>query len=351
MATNTEPSMIQGNYSANKFQEKYKVDNLIYPEDLQSSIYGGNKVIFYINIADSSKFAKNPDNFVDLTNMDIPRLRGTLIAGNHSALGIATSIASGVGIGAAIAGGILTGDPVKGVGVGLMAGILGEAVGAAVVLNAPPATTTAASGSRPQKRLKSVIALHIPNSLGIRYNTNWGETDTAEMMMVGDSITGFLEKKGGSGLANLALTKGPGGDLLSSATGVAANPRKEAVFKGIDFRTFSFNYSFFPRNENEARNVQNIIKMFKFHMHPELKDSSNFLYLYPSEFDIVYYKDSEENLNLHRHTSCVLVGLDINYTPNGNFTTFANGMSTQTDITLQFKELALLDKDLISQGL
>ena len=349
MATNTEPSMIQGNYSANKFQEKYKVDNLIYPDDLQSSIYGGNKAIFYINIADSSKFAKNPDNFVDLTNMDIPRNRGILIGEDHSAGGLAASITGGAAMAGAVAAGIFRGTWKDALRTGGRTVGVGALMGTAIVAFAPPATTKAASGSRPQKRLKSVIALHIPNSLGIKYASNWGETDTADSMTFGQVFGHFFTPA--SPIAALALDKAPGGDLLSSATGMAANPRKEAVFKGVDFRTFSFNYSFFPRNEDEAKNVENIIKMFKFHMHPEMKDSSNFLYLYPSEFDIVYYKGSEENLHLHRHTSCVLVGLDINYTPNGNFTTFANGMSTQTDMMLQFKELALLDKDLIAQGM
>jgi len=43
--------------------------------------------------------------------------------------------------------------------------------------------------------------------------------------------------------------------------------------------------------------------------------------------------------------------LNVNYTPNGNFTTFDNGMPTQINIQLSFRELALLTKDKIEDGL
>jgi hypothetical protein len=43
--------------------------------------------------------------------------------------------------------------------------------------------------------------------------------------------------------------------------------------------------------------------------------------------------------------------MSINYTPNGLFTTFDNGMSTQMNVTLNFRELALLTKDKIKDGL
>jgi hypothetical protein len=41
----------------------------------------------------------------------------------------------------------------------------------------------------------------------------------------------------------------------------------------------------------------------------------------------------------------------VNYTPNGMFSTFANGMPTHIDITLTFRELALLTKDKVMDGL
>ena len=86
-------------------------------------------------------------------------------------------------------------------------------------------------------------------------------------------------------------------------------------------------------------------------MHPEFKDSGSFLYVYPSEFDITYFHNNKENLNIHRHTSCVLTELSVNYTPNGQYATFENGMPTQINLQLTFKELGLITKERIQQGL
>jgi hypothetical protein len=47
----------------------------------------------------------------------------------------------------------------------------------------------------------------------------------------------------------------------------------------------------------------------------------------------------------------VLKDMNVNYTPNGAFTTFANGMPTQINVTMNFQELALLTKDKVKDGL
>ena len=40
--------------------------------------------------------------------------------------------------------------------------------------------------------------------------------------------------------------------------------------------------------KEEAKKVREIIKMFKFHMHPELVGGLGLMFLYPSEFEIKY---------------------------------------------------------------
>jgi hypothetical protein len=84
-------------------------------------------------------------------------------------------------------------------------------------------------------------------------------------------------------------------------------------------------------------------------MHPEFKDETGFLYIYPSEFDIVYYKGARENLSIHRHSSCVLTEMNVNYTPNGIFTTFEDGTPTQINLSMTFRELMLMSKETIEK--
>jgi hypothetical protein len=335
---------------------KYDINNYSYPSDLYSNRgdYGGNYAIFYINVSTDSKLLKEPG--VETVGDYPPRDQGDMVAMGLTAAQLTTANAVAGAIDGAIGGGLLTGDT-KGAAKGaVVGGVVGAATGAIV----------GSQGSRSQKRLKTAIALHIPNNLSVSYSMSWSEEDTGMLAMAGAAVqqgwevAKALSGKGnntdvsGTGaaiLTNIALSKGPNQAGNSVASGLAPNPKKEQVFKGVNFRTFSFDYKFFPRNPEEAENVRKIMQQFKYHMHPEFKDNNNFVYIYPSEFDIFYYQDGQENLNLHRHTSCVLTDMSINYTPNGMFNTFPDGSPTQIDITLQFRELALLTKDKVKDGL
>lgn len=340
--------------AASSSGDKYSVDMYSYPNDLISNtgVYGGNYAIFYINVQVDSKLGRS---------LDASQFVSDYVAGDRGDL-IGQKLTEGKLLAsnlALVGGGAILG---KALGVG---SVTGPAAGLAAV-GAGATAKVAATASRAQKRLKTAIALHVPNQLQIRYGMQWGEQDTAAMAMaaaaagqteeVAKALKGKSNNKDVGGLAgaiatNLALSKGPFAAANSVATGLAANPKKEQVFSGVDFRTFQVEYNFFPRSATEAENVQRIIKQFKYHMHPEFKDANNFVYIYPSEFDIFYYQNGKENLNLHRHTSCVLTEMSINYTPNGAFTTFDNGMPTQINVQMTFRELALLTKDKIEDGL
>ena len=353
------------------FNEKndYRVTNLMYPSDLLSttpsnekyknkgsSQYGNNYVVFYINVNQSSKLLKDQDQWygnktvADYTPAQTDNLAGQNITSDDAA--------KASGIQGAIAGGALTGDvsgAVKGGGIGY--------IGTKII------GTQTASFSKQMKRLQSAIALHTPNNLTTRYSANWEETNTDMFQLAmkgGDALVNSLKEAGsgqgvsddtagdlksmGAALALNSATPMPGKEAISVITGLAANPKKEQMFKGVDFRTWNFEYQFFPKSKEEYQNVQNIIYLFKLHMHPEYKDANNFLYIYPSEFDIVHYNGVDENFNLPRHTSCVLTELVINYAPQAQFTSFEGGAPTQINITLTFKELSQMSKERIMEG-
>jgi hypothetical protein len=331
--------------------EKYNVSSHSYPDDLldDTKSYGGNYVIFYINVAVDSKLAKSLSEQDFVSNIT-PRDRGDLIAQNLTKDKLFAGAAA-LNVGGAVLG--------KALGVG--GGASATAAGLATV-GAGATALMAASATRAQRRLKTAIAMHVPNQLSIRYGMQWSEDDTGALAMATTAATELMsavKNKDAKNLSepakaiitNIALSKGPNAAGMSAATGLAANPKKEQIFKGVDFRSFTFDYQFFPRDAKEAQNVLKIIYEFKYHMHPEFKDNNNFIYIYPSEFDIFYYQNGQENMNIHRHTSCVLKELNVNYTPNGAFTTFDNGMPTQINVTMNFQELALLTKDKVKDGL
>ena len=346
--------------STNRYRDnKYDVSTHSYPSDLMGSeSYGGNYAIFYINVNIDSKLLSENGGGAEITDdVDFTRERGPLIAANLGKLGLVGGAVTGVGLQGGVAGLLASGGSrfvgaIKGATVAAAPGAIG--LGAAADL--------AGSTNRQQKRLKSAIALHIPNQLNIRYGVQYSEEDTSTAVMApllgGAAVKAIMGFSGGEllgtvkeGAAALGLAFGPNSGTVSAATGLAFNPRKEQVFKGVDFRTFQIEYHFFPRSSTESRNVLNIIKMFKLHMHPEFKDTNKFLYIYPSEFDITYYSNGTENTSIHKHTSCVLTEMTVNYTPNSQFTAFPDGTPTQIYVQMTFRELAQLDKQMVAGGM
>lgn len=348
--------------------QKYSIKQLSYPADLLDDTYGGNYVVFYINVANDSRLNVK-ENTVELDPSVESRMRGSLVAKGMDVATLAganagTQVLAGVGGGIAKVakeGFSKSGEKTKfsqltgGRETAINSG--GAALGVAV------AGTQAPDASRSQRRLKTAIALHIPHQLSIRYGMQWSEEDTALVQGAADAIQGALNSKGsvarqagakqfaGEAGAAIALNKVQNPGAVSAALGIAANPKKEQTFKGVDFRKFTFDYQFFPRNKTEAENVLRIIEQFKLHMHPEFKSQLNYIWIYPSEFDIIYYNKHVENRNIHKHTSCVLEEMNVNYTPNGAYQVFDNGMPTQINVSLGFKELQILSKETIQEGL
>lgn len=353
---------------------------MTYPADLLGSSsegtnqYGENYVMFNINIHADSRL-----NQAD-TTIDIPNVStrvGREIQGQNISVGAAAFAQTAQNIPSQLAAGGITGlnatAAVANIGSAALATGVTTGTGITDITNDPAGALSRQAG-RSQRRLTAAIALHIPNNLTTRYSVQYEEASTAGFQAMAQVANGIGEA-GGSLMQAFSngSTEGLGGRLmdalrtsqatnsltgqilqsdtgkaLSALTGVAANPKKEQVFSQVDFRTFAFDYQFFPRSETEANNVLEIIKTFKTHMHPEFKGGTDFLYIYPAEFDIAYYTGGNQNVAIHRHASCVLTEMNINYSPNGQFTSFANGVPTQINMTLSFRELVPMTKETLA---
>ena len=151
----------------------------------------------------------------------------------------------------------------------------------------------------------------------------------------------FTESEGTRGLANKIF-------------GQADNPYMEVLFDAMNLRTFTYNFTFSPRNREETEDVQKIIALFRFHMAPELKGAANRFLTLPSEFDIHYmYQDqsghASENDYYNKIATCVCTAVETNYTPDG-VKSFEGGAPTKITMNLSFQETELLTKERIAKG-
>lgn len=369
---------------------KYNVDNLQYPIDLfsdsTSQLSSVNKsqffnqqylnyVVFYINVSDQSRVFT--DGKAEVVG-DVDKAEQNTIQGKQASIGKATgAAAAGSAAVGAVVGGIDgassgarkygTVDPNTGqksgaasfvlgtLGNSLGGAVKGGAVGAVVVGGAAKLNevTFGVKSTNKIKRLKTAIALYVPNEVTVGYRATYGEEELGAIFgAAGEAATGNLgdasagASAGAMGAVNKANEINPAKGLLSALSKSAPNPRKEQLFKSMEFRRFSFNYQFAPRSKAEADNVKRIINMFKFYMHPEYQNNLNkMLFLFPSEFDIVYYFGDKEHPHLNKISTCVLTDLQVNYSPNGQLATFADGMPTQINVQMNFLELETLTKE------
>jgi hypothetical protein len=189
---------------------------------------------------------------------------------------------------------------------------------------------------------------------GIDLRGKDAEAISKSVVASGGQLLDAAAKKAVSELAEVALGAEGTTELINKAFGQADNPYMEVLFDAMALRTFTYNFNFAPKNEQEAIEVKKIIQIFRFHMTPELRGGqSRFLGL-PSQFDIHYMflsKDgvASENNFYNKIATCVLQNCAVNYTPNG-VKSFEDGGPTTTTMTLTFKETELLTKDKINQG-
>lgn len=267
----------------------------------------------------------------------------------------------------------ITPEPLKGILDIGAAGVseVGRATGT-ILRNA-----TSASFVRTVQQTTETVALYMPDTLNFSYAQNYetaapgGELLTTAAV-AGASIADTINRTAKSDaktklrshirnlspfIASYALKQlGDFGKVIFSAgTGLAQNPMLEVLYSSPQLRSFRFDFMFWPKSEEEAREAQKIIDLFRFHQAPEiLPNSGGFFLVPPSEFDIKFYYNGRENPNIPRISTCVLETIDIDYAPNG-FSAYevpgrplpemgGTGMPVGIRMSLQFKETIILTK-------
>lgn len=211
------------------------------------------------------------------------------------------------------------------------------------------------------------VTLPMPKALNISIQARWSATELGAAAAGIDQITDY-SKLMGSGGAELAKQLGlntvgsiasklangaiKGKELVSLGTATVANTYSETLFQSVDNRSFSWTWTLTPRNSKEAEALENILRLFRFHMLPEFKENvgnGNAFLMYPSSFDIVFWQNGSVNSHIPRVSTCALTGFDTNYTPNGGFVRMVDGYPASYILTLNFTELSLLHKGMVGE--
>ena len=132
--------------------------------------------------------------------------------------------------------------------------------------------------------------------------------------------------------------------LLARTSGSILNPNTELLFAGPQLRSFTFTFPFSPRSRSESQEVQRIIRFFKQGMAVQRTEDAIFLKA-PNIFKLKYFNGDSEHRFLPKMKVCALLNCSVDYTPDGNYSTYQNSSMTKYTMSLTFNELDPLYND------
>jgi hypothetical protein len=219
------------------------------------------------------------------------------------------------------------------------------------------------NGESSGRTILGSISLPIPGGIKDENGANWGPDKMDEMKIQASSLaramTGASGKDAGKAAEDIAArVSGNSADvkkaiqetlsgnavgarnLLSRMTGMVMNPNLELLFQEPTLRPFTFSFDLAPRNKEEADEVVKIIKFFKQGMSP-IRSESNLFLKSPHTFQVHFVKGgtSDENPFIGKMKECAMTNFSVDYTPQQNYSTLADGYMTAYKISMSLKEL------------
>ena len=179
-------------------------------------------------------------------------------------------------------------------------------------------------------------------------------TITEGMQSGADAVGSEVNKATGMGgddvkkaLANTLAGQAAGaGKLLTRTTGAVMNPNMDLLFNSPNMRNFSFQFRLAPRDKEEAMVVVKIIRFFKQGM-AAIRSKSRLFLKSPHTFRLAYKHKAEKGAGfeqkdhpyLNKFKECALGGFTVNYTPDGQYATYEDGVMASYQISMNFQEM------------
>ena len=218
-----------------------------------------------------------------------------------------------------------------------------------------------------QRTTLGTVILPIPGGVSDTNSVSWGEDrmTPAQIAAASVALTGITQGaeaaiSAGSNYLTSALNnskdlkaaiaagfaeKATGvSGLLQRTAGIAVNQNLELLFQGPSLRPFNFTFKLSARGKRDKDQIVKIIRFFKQGMSAQRTESNLFLKA-PNTFKIEYRHKGETHKYMNLFKECALQSFSVNYTPEGNYMTFDDGLMTSYEITMQFTEIEPIYND------
>ena len=226
-------------------------------------------------------------------------------------------------------------------------------------------------GNFKERTILGSVVLPIPNNISDTNSMDWGSNpmNALEAGLAAAAFTGITEGIGkgvetlgagfqagaddpatkraiGAAFAGAAVG-GNSAAILSRAEGTVINPNLELLFNGPQLRPFNFTFKLAARSKKESEQIIKILNFFK-RGSSAIRTESNLFLKAPHTFGIQYLhlgQGGNDHPFIGRIKECALQSITTNYTPEGQYATFNDGVMVSYQITMQFSELEPIFND------
>lgn len=205
--------------------------------------------------------------------------------------------------------------------------------------------------STQRTRMVDSVHLYMPEQMATNCNIEWEATAFGAQAMKSLSEMGTNSKNGllsamQTGLRSIANPSGMLSSMVQAGFGVIPNPYLAQLFKGVNFRSYAFNFKFVAQTEKESQRIFDIVKIFRKYAYPSGPTggygSANPYLNYPGEVEIEYQWKGNTNKYFHRFKRSVITKLDVNYTGANIFAITRVGAPKTTILSLALSEIQIL---------
>lgn len=251
------------------------------------------------------------------------------------------------------------------------------------------------------------ISLYLPDTLETQVSSHYDDTSLTDTFKIagyaGNAIADSLSskdplksnpsnilsddyKKGLLGVAAGGISENLG-KVIGNALKRVPNPQVQLLYRGLDLRTFSFNFTFTPSSAKEAEEIDEIIKTFTFYSLPDVTSGVGGQFFIPPQIFRIKFAflgtdgiagqiydvfrsnltnvlgnqftkimtgsnptddiTSAKKARIFEINDCFLTDVQVNYAPNG-WASYSDGWPIQTTLSLTFKEMNLIDKTTVN---
>ena len=215
-----------------------------------------------------------------------------------------------------------------------------------------------------------VIRLPMPLNLNSSISTDWQQQEVSvagyALKHAGVSAGSFFDKVSKMGataaLENIwdasKVMEGLGNDAKSlmarskesnsqvNGIKMALNPRMEMLFKGINFKSFQFQFMLVPLSQKDSEDIAEAVFQIQKACVPDLQFGKMFM-SWPDTWNIRFESSEKYIMSINE---CCCTNIGINYTPNAQSSTMhPDNAPLAVELSLDFTEILISTKDNIDE--